>query len=509
MSKGSSIQTPRWIKRLGMLSGVIAFAIILLLPAPEGLGWEGKAALASAALLAIWWMTEALPIPVTSLLPLLLFPLLGILTMQEAASPYSDQLVYLFLGGFIVAMGVERSGLHKRIALHVIRIVGTSQPRLVLGFMVATAGISMWISNTATVMLMLPIAMAVLSRSEGGQPLSNAIGFPTALMLGIAYAASIGGTGTLIGTPPNIVLAGVMRKLYPTAPEIGFVQWMFFGVPLVVIFLPLCWFALVRILPATRIPKSQRMNSSTGSVDAELAELGRLQPAENRVLLIFLCTAAAWIFRVPIDFGTFRLPGITDLLPQMTDSTIAIAAGVLMFFVRKNSDSHLLNWNDVQQGIPWGILLLFGGGFSLAEAMKHSGVTLYLGSLIQGMHAVPTIVVVLAVCLLLTFLTELTSNTATASVLVPVMAAAAVALGENPLLFALPAALNASFAFMLPVGTPPNAIVFSTSLVSIRTMASTGFVFNLLGVILVTLFIYTLGIYVFGIGIGSLPAWAQ
>jgi solute carrier family 13 (sodium-dependent dicarboxylate transporter), member 2/3/5 len=508
MSKGSAIQTPVMMRRLGLILGAAVFLIIMLLPEPAGLGREGKIALASAALLALWWMTEALPIPVTSLLPLLLFPLFGVLDMQSAAAPYSDQLVFLFLGGFILALGVERSGLHRRIALHVIRRVGTGQARLVLGFMLATAGLSMWISNTATVMLMLPIAMAVLTRT-GGQSEAGMRGFPTALLLGIAYAASIGGTATLIGTPPNIVLAGVMRKLYPSGPEISFVQWMMFGVPLAAVFLPLVWVLLVRVLPSTRvriIGSSQRAHIS---VQQELAALGPMQPVERKVLLLFLLTALGWVFRIPIDVGLFRLPGISDVLPQVTDATIAVTSGVLLFFVNRGRGQRLLTWSDAQSGIPWGILLLFGGGFSLAEAMRSSGVTLYLGGLIQGMHAVPTIVVVLAVCLLLTFLTELTSNTATATILVPVMAAAAVALGEHPLLLALPAALNASFAFMLPVATPPNAIVFSTSLVSIRTMALTGFVFNLMGVLLVALLLYTLGFEVFGIAPNTVPVWAR
>jgi len=277
---------------------------------------------------------------------------------------------------------------------------------------------------------------------------------------------------------------------------------------LVALFLPLTWLLLVHILPTTRLKKATSSSLAAMNVQAELAGLGKLRSTEKRVLLVFLCTAAGWIFRAPLDLGGFQLPGLTDVLPQLTDAMIAIAAGVTLFFMPGESGARLFSWNDVQQGIPWGILLLFGGGFSLAEAMRRSGVTLYLGGWIQGMDAVPIVLVVIAVCLLLTFLTELTSNTATASILVPVMAAAAVSLGQHPLLLALPAALSASFAFMLPVGTPPNAIVFSTSLVSIRTMATTGFALNLLGVILVTLLIYAIGLTVFGMIPGNTPAWA-
>ena len=364
-------------------------------------------------------------------------------------------------------------------------------------------------SNTATVMLMLPIAMAVLARITDEDSQTADPHIAPALLLGIAYAASIGGVGTLIGTPPNIVLAGVMRKLYPASPEIGFVQWMLFGVPLVVLFLPLAWLLLAHVLPTTKLKHAPRSPLADLSVHAELARLGKLRPVEKRVLVTFLATAACWIFRVPIDLGGFHVPGISEILPQVTDATIAIAAGVTLFFMPGESGARLLTWDDVQQGVPWGILLLFGGGFSLAEAMRRSGVTLYLGGWIQGMDTVPILLVIISVCLLLTFLTELTSNTATASILVPVMAAAAVALGEHPLLLALPAALNASFAFMLPVGTPPNAIVFSTSMVSIRTMASTGLVLNLLGIILVTLLMYSIGMFVFQIAFGNVPLWAR
>ena len=346
MSEHGSVQTPAWLKRAGLVLGLLALIIILLLPAPEGLPWAGKAALASASLLAIWWMTEALPIPVTSLLPLLLFPLLGVMSMQEAASPYADQLVFLFLGGFILAMGVERSGLHKRIALHVIRLTGSGSSRLVLGFMIATAGLSMWMSNTATVMLMLPIAMAVLARMNVADAEETDPHIAPALLLGIAYAASIGGTGTLIGTPPNIVLAGVMRKLYPSGPEIGFVQWMLFGVPLVALFLPLTWLLLVRLLPTTRLKKTPSSSLAAMNVQAELAGLGKLRPTEKRVLLVFLCTAASWIFRAPLDLGGIQLPGLTDVLPQLTDAMIAIAAGVTLFFMPGESGARLFSWND-------------------------------------------------------------------------------------------------------------------------------------------------------------------
>jgi len=490
------MQTPPRLRTLGFVLGVFAFVAILLLPAPEGLGAQGMAVLACAALLALWWMTEALPIPVTSLLPIVLFPLLGVMSIQDASAPYADSLVFLFLGGFILALGIERSRAHKRIALLVLRIMGEKPSRIVLGFMLATAGLSLWISNTATVMLMLPIALAVLERTEGGTARGTQGNFAMALLLGIAYAASIGGVGTLIGTPPNIVLAGVMGKLHPELPPIGFVQWMLFGIPLVVLFLPLCWLLLVRVLPFTRLHGVSAIGA-VSSLDEELRALGPVSRVERRVLLLFLATALGWIFRVPIEIGTLRIPGLIDVLPQLTDAGIAMSAAVALFLLPTGSGTPLLQWQDVQKGVPWGILLLFGGGFALAEAMRRSGVTLYLGGWIHSMDGVPVLLVIASVCLLLTFLTELTSNTATASILVPVTAGAAVALGQHPLLLALPAALSASFAFMLPVATPPNAIVFSTGQVGIRHMAITGFALNLIGVVLVTALMYALGQYVF------------
>jgi sodium-dependent dicarboxylate transporter 2/3/5 len=457
--------------------------------------------------MAVWWITEALPIPVTALLPLLLFPLFDVLPIADAAAPYAHHLVFLFLGGFVLALGVERSGLHRRIALRVILFVGSSPPRLVLGFMLATAFLSMWISNTATVMLMLPIALAVIEQMRPADAAASFPRFAVAMLLGVAYAASIGGVATLIGTPPNIVLAGVLSQLYPEAPAIGFVQWMLFGVPIAVIFLPLTWLLLVRVLPTTRLGGIAIRESGHDTVSAAMAALGPMRRVERLVLGVFLLTAAGWIFRSPLDLGVLRIPGLTDVLPGISDASVALAAAVLLFLLPGEKASPLFSWTEIQRGIPWGILLLFGGGFALAEGMQQSGVTLYFGEILTRLDGIPLWGMILLTCLLLTFLTELTSNTATASILIPVMAAASVSLGQHPLLLMLPAALNASFAFMLPVATPPNAIVFSSSWISIRTMAKTGVTLNLVGVFLVTAMMYLLGSSVFGIVFDLVPSW--
>jgi len=500
--------SPPALRRSGLLLGLAGFAFILIAPLPEGLGHDGRSVLACAALMAVWWMTEALPIPLTSLLPVLLFPLLGIMPMQQATSPYADQLVFLFLGGFIMALAVERSALHRRIALTVIDAVGSGPRALVLGFMIATAGLSMWISNTAAVMLMLPIATAVIDHRRRDDPNIAQTRFPVALLLGVAYAASIGGVGTLIGTPPNIVLAGVLRKLYPEAPAIGFLQWMLFGLPLVFIFLPVCWFLLVRVLPFTRITRTN-VETNSNALREERDALGSMTMHERTALGVFISTGTAWVFRAPMELGVVRIPGITDLLPWVSDATIAIAAAFALFLLSSGMKSSLLRWKDVQHGIPWGILLLFGGGFALAEGMRSTGVTLFLGAWITHLDTLPLILLIVSVCLLLTFLTEITSNTATANILLPLLSAAAVTLGQHPLLLALPAALSASFAFMLPVATPPNAIVFASSYIGIRQMAGTGLVLNLLGVVLVSMTMYALGLVVFDITLDVTPAWVR
>ena len=375
--------------------------------------------------------------------------------------------------------------------------------------MLATAFLSMWISNTATVMLMLPIALAVIEQMRPPDDRQGYTRFTVALLLGVAYAASVGGTATLIGTPPNIVLAGVFAQLYPDAPPIGFVQWMFLGIPIAAIFLPLIWLLLVRILPATRLQKVSTKGGGRAMVQANARELGPMSRMEWSVLIVFLLTALAWIFRVPLDLGVVRIPGLTDILPDITDTSIAIAAAVLLFLLPQGDGTRLFAWQDIQRGIPWGILLLFGGGFALAEGMKESGVTLYFGELLTSIDTLPVWAMLILTCALLTFLTELTSNTATASILIPVMAAASVSLGQHPLLLMLPAALNASFAFMLPVATPPNAIVFSSPWIDIRTMAKTGIVLNVAGIFIVTALMYLLGLAVFDITLGSVPHWAQ
>lgn len=527
---GQTIETPRWLRRTGLIVGPAAAITVLLLPAPGGLSAAGQAVLATALIMATWWITEALPIPATSLLPLVLFPLLDVIPMADASAPYAHPLVFLFLGGFIIALAVERSGLHRRLALRAILLVGQGPSHLVLGFMIATAGLSMWVSNTATVLLMLPIASAVIDRVREQDGEDRTRPFAVAMMLGLAYAASIGGTATLIGTPPNIMLAGVFSKLYPAAAPIGFLQWMLFALPVAALMLPLTWLLLVRVMPFSRLDRpspgdaprrdaprrdaiaaQHRATAGQGraAVREALTGLGPMTRSEMIVLLVFLVTAAAWMFRVPLELGGIRFPGLTMLLPSLDDGMIAMIAALLLFFIPGEDGRRLLEWSGIERRLPWGVLLLFGGGFALAEGMRQSGVTLYLGGLLTGLDGLPLWMTLLLICTVLTFLTEVTSNTATASILLPVLASAAVALGYHPLLFMVPAALNTSFAFMLPVATPPNAIVFSSGRVGIRQMAVSGLALNILGIAVVSSLMLLFGFRVFGIDPAMLPTWAR
>ncbi len=478
---GSKNHHYRTAQRVGLFLGAAAFFIILFLPAPSGLSVAGWRTAAVAVLMAVWWMTEALPIPATALLPLALFPALGVLPAPAASSPYANELIFLFMGGFLLAVTMERWGLHKRIALAIMSWVGTSPSRLVLGFMLATAFISMWISNTATTAMMLPIALAV---GEMLRPPDNAAGvyhFGIALMLGVAYASSIGGVATLIGTPPNAVLAGAASEMLHQ--KIGFVQWMGVGVPVAAVMLPLTWLLLTRVLHRP----GDLHGDVAGLIAEERAGLGRMSRGEKITAMVFVLTALAWVLRSQKTIGSVTIPGLQTWLPELSDSTIAMAAAVALFIIPVDwrRGDFCLDWKTARR-IPWGVLVLFGGGLSLAVAMDKSGLAKWIGGAVSGLGAVHAILIVAAVAALIVFLTELTSNVATASMAMPVMAGAAVGLGMHPLLLMTTAGLAASMAFMLPVATPPNAIVFSSGYLTIPQMARAGFFLNLLSIVVIT-----------------------
>jgi len=470
----------RPVQRFGFGLGVAVFLLILLLPAPESLGTAGWRTMAVGTLMAVWWMTEAIPIPATALLPLALFPLLGVLDMANAAAPYANELIFLFMGGFLLATAMERWGLHKRVALGIMARVGTSPPRLVLGFMLATGFLSMWISNTATAAMMLPIAIAVGEMLRPGDQ-EGPYRFGTALMLGVAYSASIGGVATLIGTPPNAVLAGAAGELLDV--EIGFVQWMAVGLPVAAVLLPITWLLLLRIYPPGELS-----GDAAAVIRAETEGLGPASRGEKITAAIFVLTAVAWVLRAEKSFGDVTIPGIETWAPFVEDSTVAMIAALLLFLIPVDwrKGDFALDWRSAK-GIPWDVLVLFGGGLSLARAMDVSGLAAWIGGVVSVLGDVPPIVVVLAVATLIVFLTEVTSNTATATMAMPVVAGAAAGLGVDPLLPMAAAALSASMAFMLPVATPPNAMVFASGYVTIPQMARAGFWLNLCSIVVITL----------------------
>ena len=471
-------------------TGVIIFIVILLIPAIPGLNESGRNMGAVAVLMAFWWVTEAIPISATALLPLVLFPVLGILDMKKTAAPYANHLIFLFMGGFLIALAIQKWNLHRRIALRTVWAIGFSQTRLLLGFMIATAFLSMWISNTATTMIMIPIGIAVINRLNTGekQAASAITPFGTALMLGTAYSASIGGIGTLIGTPPNIVLANVLENMYDI--KIGFGGWMKIGLPLVFVFLPLTWLYLSRVafkLDTKTLPGGKSV------INNELQNLGRMTGQEKLVSAVFGLTIILWLFSTPKEFGTFVIPGVQSIFPQATDSTIAMFGALALFFLpagRKSGNRRLLEWTDTKD-IPWGILILFGGGLALAEGFKVTGLAQWIGTKVEFFSDSPEIIMIIAVITMIIFLTELTSNTATTAMILPILAGVAQGIGKDPLMLMVPAAIAASCAFMLPVATPPNAIVFGSGQVTIPVMARKGFAMNVMGIVLITILVYT------------------
>ena len=432
---------------------------------------------AIAALMATFWISEAIPIAATALLPIVLFPALGVMPTAKVTQFYGHHLIFLFMGGFLIAVSIEKWQLHKRIALHTILLVGVSSKQIILGFMLSTAFLSAWISNTATAMMMLTIGLAVIRQSQSSKKNPDeSSDFSTALMLGIAYSASIGGVATLIGTPPNAILAGVLESNFNYS--ISFAQWMVFGVPLSLLMLTICWFYLTNIAFK---PEFDELPGGKQSIVSQLNDLGRISSAEKKVLSVFLLVATGWLVRGLFDF---------EFLASVKDSSIAIAGALLLFIIPADykKGKFLLDW-ETAKTIPWDIMILFGGGFALAGGFASSGLTEWLATQLNSLQGMNIIIIIFMAVLLVIFLTEITSNTATASLLIPVMGAFAIALQVHPLNLMVAVAISASFAFMLPVATPPNAIVFSSRKVSIPQMARAGFWLNIISSILITLFV--------------------
>ncbi|MFC7225552.1 SLC13 family permease [Halalkalicoccus sp. GCM10025322] len=492
-------------QKIGIVLGPLLFAVIMLAPTPEGLSPGGQAVGATTAWVAAWWIGEAIPIPATSLLPIVLFPLTGALEVSAATAPYANDLIFLFMGGFFIAMAMQRWELHRRIALRTIRVVGAGPKRIILGFMIATAFLSMWVSNTATAMMMTPIGLAVIlqtgeiiDRSDVDVPTEQGkFNFGTALMLCIAYSASVGGVGTIIGTPPNLVLVGAISETF--GQTISFAQWMLYGVPIAALGVVIIWVYVTRfIIP----PEIDTLPGGMEIIDEEIEALGAMTREEKLVLVVFTGAAAAWISR------SFVLELI---IPGITDSVIAIAAALVLFLIpareENGSFTFLLDW-ETAVNIPWGIILLFGGGLSIAAGFEETGLAEWLGGLLSSLEGVSIVLVMTVVVLLTIFMTEVTSNTATTAMLMPIMASLAVGLSVHPYGIMIGAATAASFAFMLPVATPPNAVVFGSGYITMPQMAKTGFGLNIIGILLVIVLALTWLPLIWGIDLTQLPPWA-
>lgn len=466
---------------------------MIFLPSPEELSAEAWRTAAVTALMAIWWISEAIPIYATALVPIILFPFLGITDIGGATTPYANPIIYLFLGGFFLAIAMERWQLHRRIALSIVLRSGVKSTSIIFGFMMASALLSMFVSNTATAIMMLPIAISILDLTKDATEYERR-NFQIVLILGIAYGCNIGGMGTLIGSPPNALLAGFFMENYGF--EVSFLDWMIVGVPVVFLSLPLVFLLLTRFLYPIHLPE---LKGGKAFIQGELTAMGRVTAQETMVGMVFFITASLWIIR----------PFISEWIPGLSDAGIAIGSAVVLFLLPSLDESQrsLLSWNDTKR-MPWGVLILFGGGLSMASAISGSGLAQWIGQNLTVLGQWPTVVLIIGVVSLMIFLTELTSNTASTAAFLPIIASLAIGLGENPLLLAMAVTLAASCAFMLPVATPPNAIVYGTERITIPQMAKAGLWVNLLFIGLITLVAYVVVMWWFGIELGVVPDWA-
>src|SRR5699024_5781202 len=478
------------LQMTGLILGPLLFVLTLLFLQTDGLDSNGVFVVASALWIATWWMTEAIPIPATSLMPLFLFPMGGVMESDEVSSAYGADIIFLFLGGFLLAVAMEKWNLHTRVALTIIRAIGTTSATIMLGFMIATALLSMFVSNTAAVMIMIPIGLAIikeahsLSTEEMGGDVTK---FVKQLVLGIGYAGTIGGLGTLIGTPPLIILAGQMNEIF--GYDMSFAQYMLIGVPTVLIMLVIAWYFMTFVAFKHDL---KELPGGAKIINQEFEALGKTTKEEKLVLVVFLFAASMWILRGFV-FEHFAF------LELMTDGSIAMLAAMLLFLIpTRRQQGRLLDWS-VARDLPWGVLLLFGGGLALAAAIVATGGDQWLGELLVNIEGTHMLSMIGAVSLLIPFLTECTSNTPTATMMLPDRAGLAMAVDVHPLALMLPAAMAANCAFMLPVGTPPNAIVFGTGKVSIQEMAKAGFGLNIIALLLIVGLTYLLLPIVYGI----------
>ena len=493
-SNNDPVDKPVSIRKwFGLAGGMIIFLIMINVSPPEGLSVEGWRTAAAAVLMATWWISEAIPISATALVPLVLFPLMNIGDIRTTAIPYAHPMIFLFMGGFIIAIAMQEWGLHRRIALNIIRIIGFKPKSIILGFMVSAAFMSMWVSNTAATLMMLPIAFSVIEMTNSlkGRHKNEVQyrNFALVLMLGIAYASNIGGIGTVIGTPTNALLIGFVQESYGI--EISFLEWMFMGLPVVLLGLPIIFYTLTGI---TFPVKFKYLPGGKEYIHKEIKMLGPISKAELMVAAIFILVATLWIIR----------PFLESFLPGISDAGIAVFGAVLLFLTPLSpaSGKFLLTWKAAEK-LPWGVLILFGGGLTLAGAIQRSGLAEWVGEYFIGISGIPVLLIIMIVSGVIIMFTELTSNSATAAAFLPIMGSVALGIGENPLLLTIPVAMAASCAFMLPVATPPNAIVYGSGVITIPQMVKAGLLLNLFFTLLLTLLTYYVFTMIMGVGMSQ------
>jgi sodium-dependent dicarboxylate transporter 2/3/5 len=491
----------------GLLIGLGGGFLLFLFPVDTSNLLASRAA-AVVFLMAAWWLTEAIPIAVTSMIPLVLFPIFGILSAKQVASAYVNNIIFLFIGAFMIAITVEKWQLHRRMSIKIIKVIGGSPARMLFAVMLSAWMLSMLINNTSTTMLMLPIAVSIILQMEEINEKTQIRGFSTAMLLGIAYGSSIGGMATIVGTPPNLVFARIFSTTFPHAPEIDFSTWMMGAFPISAIMLIVTWLVLNYIL----IRKKDNLKVDRQYILDENKKLGSMSYEEKIIAFLLLLLTLMWFFRADLELGSVTIPGWTSLFSfgkMIDDSTVAVFIAFLLFFIpSKSQPGKFMMDNTIFKKIPWDIIILFGGGFAIAHAFKTTGLATFISSHLTILNDVSPIVMIIAICGLLTFLTELTSNTATTQTVLPILAATAVAMHVNPLLFMIPATISASMAFMMPVATPPNAIIFGTSRIKIYEMARVGIILNFIGMVVITVLFYYLGTVVFNINPNQFPWWA-
>jgi solute carrier family 13 (sodium-dependent dicarboxylate transporter), member 2/3/5 len=459
---------------------VAVAALLLLVPVTPEFTPAVRFTASIGLLMALLWLTEAIPMGMTALLPLVAFPLAGVATMEKIAAPYANSAVFLFMGGFLVSATFERWGLHRRMAYFALGKVGTEPRRLVFAVILVTAFLSMWISNTATTLMMTPIAVAVVAG------LGKEARTAEATLLGVAYAASLGGLGTPIGTPTNLIFLGAARELFPNAPTVTFAQWMMFGAAYLAVMVPACWLVVV---VTARVPKGEAIPLE----QLGLEKPGLMSRAEKTALALCVATALLWMFRADIALGGVVIPGWASLFPaakSINDATVAVAMALLAFALPANKQQRLLGWEEFRR-IPWDVLILFGGGFALADALEASGFSKWAGARLSFVGDWPPVLMIVTVCVVVTLLSEVASNVATATAMMPIAAALATSIGVHPYFLMIPAVLAASSGFMLPVATAPNTIVFATGLIRVKAMARSGLLLDLIAAVVITFLIFT------------------